>query len=77
MVNLMDDPDVLITLEHESEPVAPKLCPLRKKTYIMASNSEHSFNTYLDKAEYFEEDFLPCIREKCAVWNEKGQVCRY
>ena len=46
-----------------------KLCPFRKKTYAMASNSEHSFNTYLNKAEFFEEEFQPCLKENCAAYN--------
>ena len=72
-----NEPAAAGTAIPQPEPIAPKLCPFRKKTYAMASNSEHNFNTYLNKAEYFEEEFLPCIREKCAVWNEKGQVCCY
>ena len=50
-----------------------KLCPFRKKTYVMASSSDYSFNTYL--TELFEEDFLPCLKERCAVWNKHYEQC--
>lgn len=65
------------TAVHQPEPIKPKLCPFRKKIYAMATNSEHTFNVYLSKAEYFEEEFQPCLREQCAVWNERMGACTY
>lgn len=59
------------------KPVAPKLCPFRRKIYVMAGNQDGVFNTYLSKAEYFEEEFQPCLREQCAAWNERMEACAH
>jgi len=41
------------------------LCPLRKRTCFMVSNSEGELNTYVQ----IEEEFLPCIKERCMRFN--------
>lgn len=44
-----------------------KLCPFRKRTYFMKTYGEQEFNTSSNKAEWTEEEFLPCLGEKCAA----------
>lgn len=41
------------------------LCPFRKRTCFMVSNSEGELNTYVQ----IEEEFLPCIKERCMRFN--------
>lgn len=53
----------------EKHDYSPLLCPFRKRTFYMASNSEREFNTYVGKAEFIEEEFLPCIKERCMRFN--------
>jgi hypothetical protein len=43
-----------------------KLCPLRKRAYKLGSGPGMPRST--------SDDFLPCIREKCAWWIEGGPV---
>lgn len=71
---------MLITSKEE-KPITPKFCPFRKKTIFY----QNDYTTHVEgekvmvnlpRAEWMEEEFLPCIYEKCAVWNEKGQNCR-
>lgn len=78
-------PDLLnpsTTAIPQSKSVTPKLCPFRKKTIFYQNDyttrvEGEKVMLNLPRAEWMEEEFLPCIREKCAVWNEKGQVCCY
>jgi len=70
------------TVVRQPEPIKPKLCPFRKKTVFYQNDyttriEGEKVMLNLPRAEWMEEEFLPCIREKCAVWNEKGQVCCY
>lgn len=66
--------------EEEKKESPPKLCPFRKRTYFL-TKSEHTdsgvLESALDYATFMEEEFLPCLREQCAVWNMNGQVCCY
>lgn len=59
----------------EPKVVKSKLCPFRKRIYAMASNTEHTFNTYLGHAEFFEEEFLPCLGEECMFYRTNGESC--
>lgn len=45
------------------------LCPFRKRTYFMETRGKQEFNTSSNKAEFTEEDFLPCVKEKCMKFN--------
>jgi len=45
------------------------LCPLRKRTYFMETRGKQEFNTSSSKAEFTEEEFLPCIKERCMKYN--------
>ena len=45
------------------------LCPFRKRTYFMETRGKQEFNTSSSKAEFIEEEFLPCIKEKCMRFN--------
>lgn len=53
-----------------------KFCPFRKRTYFMASNSEHTFNVHIERCEFTEEEFLPCLKEKCIMWNDLKHNCK-
>ena len=53
----------------EKHDYSPLLCPFRKRTFYMASNNDGEFSTYVGKAEFTEEDFLPCVKEKCMKFN--------
>ena len=55
------------------QPVAPKLCPFRKLTFFKSGNDV----TVLQYAQYMDEEFQPCLREQCAVWNERMGACTY
>ncbi len=63
------------TVEPTPQPIPSKLCPFRK--HIHFKNNKDAYDVSLNFTTHMEEEFLPCIREKCAVWNEKGQVCCY
>ena len=45
------------------------LCPFRKRTYFMETRGKQEYNTSSTKAEFIEEDFLPCIKERCMKFN--------
>lgn len=45
------------------------LCPFRKRTYFMKTYGEQEFNISSNKAEFIEERFLPCIKERCMKFN--------
>lgn len=53
----------------ETPDYSPLLCPFRKRTYFMETRGKQEFNTFSNKAEFIEEDFLPCIKEKCMKFN--------
>ena len=57
----------------EPKPIAPKLCPFRKRIYFKSGNDV----TVLKYAQHFEEKFQPCLREECAAWNEKAERCEH
>ena len=61
------------TVESTPQPAASKLCPFRKQIYFKSGSDV----TVLQYAQYLEEEFQPCLREKCAVWNEKMGACTY
>lgn len=53
-----------------------RFCPFRKRTIYKARNSRISyFSTRMEDAELSEEDFLPCLKERCAVWNKHYEQC--
>lgn len=75
------NPNVLITPKEDKmgeikKGKVEKLCPFRKRVYYMASNSEHIFNTYVEKSEFTEEEFLSCIKEKCMLYDEVLNICK-
>ena len=45
------------------------LCPFRKRTNFMDYNDKGAWRTLLERAFYTEEEFLPCLKEKCAMWH--------
>lgn len=66
------------TVEPTPQPVQPKLCPFRKKIYAKADLSDGSSTQATIKyANHFEEEFQPCLREQCAVWNKRMGECAY
>ena len=70
-------PDLLnpsTTVILQPEPVAPKLCPFRKKTVFY----QNDYTTHaegekvmlnLPRAEWMEEEFLPCMKNECMLYN--------
>lgn len=68
-----DWPQPSTTVEPTPQPVASKLCPFRKLTFFKSGNDV----TVPQYAQYMDEEFQPCLREQCAVWNPKGQICCY
>ena len=63
------------TVEPTPQQVQPKLCPFRK--HIHFKNDRDAYDVALNFANYMEEEFQPCLRERCAVWNEKMGACTY
>ena len=61
------------TVEPTPQPVQPKLCPFRKMTFFKSGNDV----TVPQYAQYMDEEFQPCLREQCAVWNERMGACTY
>ena len=59
----------------EHKPEETPVCPFRKRTYYMAGNPNHSWNVHVEKADYLEEDFLPCLKDKCALYNYHYKQC--
>lgn len=55
-----------------------KLCPFRKVTRAYTTNpqNERKFVTGMQHAEWTEEEFLPCIGNKCASYcmEEIGSI---
>ena len=45
------------------------LCPFRKTIIFMDCDEKDSWPTRLEQAYYLEEDFLPCLKERCAMWH--------
>ena len=45
------------------------LCPFRKTIIFMDCDEKRSWPTHLERAYYLEEDFLPCLKERCAMWH--------
>jgi hypothetical protein len=43
-----------------------KLCPLRKRAYKLGSGPGMPRST--------SDEFLPCVREKCAWWNNECSI---
>ncbi len=47
-----------------------KLCPFRKETYFMINTMGGPRTTNNpSEAEFTQERFLPCLKEKCIKWN--------
>lgn len=53
----------------EKHDYLPLLCPFRKRIYFMETRGKQEFNTSSNKAEFIEEEFLPCIKERCMRFN--------
>ena len=61
------------TVEPAPQPITPKLCPFRKLIFFKSG-----VNITVPKyAKCMEEEFQPCLREQCAMWNEQRGACTY
>lgn len=64
---------ILLSMLESSSQIEPKekefFCPFRKQTFFMDCDEKNAWPTTLDQAYYMEEDFLPCLKEKCAMWH--------
>jgi len=58
----------------QPEPIKPKLCPFRKKTIFY----QNDYATHIEgekvmlnlpRAEWMEEEFLPCVQSECMFYN--------
>ena len=74
-----DDPQTWIlpstTAGPAPQPIKPKICPFRKKTYGMAGNGSETWQVSMNSAEFFEEEFQPCLCEQCGVWSTTELRC--
>lgn len=56
-----------------------KLCPLRKETYYYTDTIiESQCITALSRvpdAEYTQETFLPCLKDRCMFYNLNSRNC--
>ena len=67
------------TAINEPEPILDIFCPFRKKTcfyddFLSVGAEERGeppkrIITNIGKATYSEEEFLPCLREKCSAYG--------
>ena len=62
--SILEDPD----FAHEDK-ARIFLCPFRKTIIFMDCDEKDSWPTRLEQAYYLEEDFLPCLKERCAMWH--------
>ena len=48
-----------------------KLCPFRKVVYAYyyQSAAHPKLSTSMKCAEWTEEEFMPCLKEKCQAWH--------
>lgn len=63
------------TIEPTPQPVPSKLCPFRKRIHF--KNDRDAYDVALNFANHMEEEFQPCLREQCAVWNERMGACTH
>ena len=60
----------------ESKTVKPevvqsiKLCPFRKSTIFQTANKDKPL-----EVTYMEENFLPCMKEECMLYNGQNATC--
>ena len=73
--------DQLILSLKETNPISTitaeddfKLCPFRKITIFMDCDAKDSWPTLLNSAYYTEEDFLPCLKERCMMYRN-NKMC--
>ena len=67
IISLKETNPILTPLEDESKTF---LCPFRKRTNFMDRNDKGgSWITLLEYARYTEEEFLPCLKEKCMMYH--------
>jgi len=65
----------------ESKTVEPKvvqsikLCPFRKRTIFQTTDKDKPVEVSSMCATYMEEDFLPCIKEECMLYNGQNATC--
>lgn len=52
-----------------------KLCPFRKSIMYMDNENGESFCVKNQNAYFTEEEFLPCLQDKCAAWAPKFHEC--
>jgi hypothetical protein len=60
------------TVERELKPIQPKFCPFRKHIWFADSHCDYTVPQY---ANHMEEEFQPCLRERCGVWSTAGLRC--
>lgn len=72
-----DWPQPSTSVEPTPQPVTSKLCPFRKNFRFMARCADGDFSVRINHSEYVTTEFLPCLREQCAVWNERMGACTY
>ena len=51
------------------------MCPFRKIIVFMDCDEKDSWAVPLDEAYYMEEDFLECLKDKCAMWDGCNNRC--
>lgn len=51
-----------------------RLCPFRKATYAYYHQSEANpkLSTSMRCAEWTEEEFMPCLRDKCSAFSHRN-----
>ncbi len=56
--------------------MSEKLCPFRRKTFALAvvnipnTNEQKIVEKSFSDATFLEEEFLPCLKEKCIKYNQ-------
>ena len=53
-----------------------KLCPFRKRYWSYAFAGERKYQVVREGAEVIEEEFLPCIKDKCIFYFPATNACR-
>lgn len=76
LINMLETSSCIDKIEEESK-TEELLCPFRKSTVFMDCDEKHSWPTLFSQAYYMEEDFLPCLKEKCMMWHGRTDNTGY
>ena len=68
IISLKETNPILMPLDEENVK-KEFFCPFRKQTFFMDCDEKEAWPTTLKQAYYMEEEFLPCLKEKCAMWH--------